>query len=513
MRATWTIGQKLTTGFAALLALLLVAFAVAAVSARASREGQREAAAVAARLRLASQVQALNADMFAAERALIVAGASGDAERLTWWHDRVKGSIEQAHARLAELQGMMASDQERQQTAKLAEGMKAWETGCLACHDETSDMSNPATMQRLSEKTQALMEANATLAEEIEQSQQAQFQAHSAELDAQAARSLWLLGAVLALGLFTGALVLRSVRSISRWLARTAAGLHENVAHVFDAASQMSAASQSLSQGASEQAASLEETSAAMNEMASMTSRNAEHASAVASLSSQAGDRVRAANQALSQMVASMASIEQSSAKVSKILRVVDEIAFQTNILALNAAVEAARAGEAGMGFAVVADEVRGLAQRSAQAARDTASLIEESMAATSQGQARVGEMSAAIQAVTDAIGQVRDLAAQVHQASAQQKQGFEQVTVSLQQIEKATQTTAASAEESAATSETLNAEAEQTLSSVDRLAAMVGAAGGAAATARKPAGRLIRWGRGSHGDEDDSPVSSRRAS
>jgi methyl-accepting chemotaxis protein len=243
-----------------------------------------------------------------------------------------------------------------------------------------------------------------------------------------------------------------------------------------------------------------------MNEMASMTARNTEHSAEVAALSAQAGDRVRAATATLSQMVASMASIEQSSGKVAKILRVVDEIAFQTNILALNAAVEAARAGEAGMGFAVVADEVRGLAQRSAQSARDTAALIEESMAATSQGQSKVSELTAAIDAVTQAIGQVQALAAQVHHASAQQKQGFEQVTVALHQIERATQTNAASAEESAATSETLNAEAEQTLANVDRLAAMVGAS--RAGSARKPEGRLIRWGGADRDAQDERQAS-----
>ncbi len=497
MRRSWTIGQKLNTGFAALFILLMVAFGVSALNTRASRAGQRDAVAGAARMRLASSVQTLNADMFAAERALIVASASGDTERMTWWHARVQGSIEQAHARLDELKGMMTTAQDRQQADRLTEGMKAWETGCLACHDESANVGDPATMQRLSQKTQALMEANARLAEAIEATQQEQFKAQAGTLEAESARSLWTLGAVLVLGLVAGGFVLTTVRSINRWLARTATGLHENVAHVFDAAAQVAAASQSLSQGASEQAASLEETSAAMHEMASMTTRNTEHSAAVASLSTQAGERVRAANAALSQMVASMAGIEQSSAKVAKILRVVDEIAFQTNILALNAAVEAARAGEAGMGFAVVADEVRGLAQRSAQSARDTAVLIEESMAATSQGQARVGEVAAAIEAVTAAIEQVRALAAEVQQASAQQKQGFDQVTTALQQIERATQTTAANAEESAATSETLNAEAEQTLSRVDRLAAMVGARREAGRATKAPA-QVIGWsGRG----------------
>ncbi|HXT68879.1 MAG TPA: methyl-accepting chemotaxis protein, partial [Vicinamibacterales bacterium] len=144
---------------------------------------------------------------------------------------------------------------------------------------------------------------------------------------------------------------------------------------------QVSTSSQSLSQGATEQAASLEETSASMEEMASMTRKNAENSQTAAGLMADVDTQVRNSNGALGDMVTSMSAIEESSQQVAKIIKTIDEIAFQTNILALNAAVEAARAGEAGMGFAVVADEVRNLAQRSAQAAKDTAGLIEASVA------------------------------------------------------------------------------------------------------------------------------------
>ena len=134
----------------------------------------------------------------------------------------------------------------------------------------------------------------------------------------------------------------------------------------------VSTSAQTLSQGATEQAASLEETSASMEEMASMTRQNAENSATAATLMGEVDTRVRESNQSLAELVTSMGSIQESSQRVAKIIKTIDEIAFQTNILALNAAVEAARAGEAGAGFAVVADEVRSLAQRSAQAARDT---------------------------------------------------------------------------------------------------------------------------------------------
>ncbi|HTU99185.1 MAG TPA: methyl-accepting chemotaxis protein [Luteitalea sp.] len=182
------------------------------------------------------------------------------------------------------------------------------------------------------------------------------------------------------------------------------------------------------------------------------------------------------ANSALGQMLESMAAIEESSDKVSKVIKTIDEIAFQTNILALNAAVEAARAGDAGTGFAVVADEVRALAQRSAQAARDTAILIEESIARSAEGQARAKEVSTAIQSVTATSCQIKELVDAVSTASAQQAQGIDQVSQAIAQMEQVTQTTAATAEESAAASEELNAQAEATMSTVATLGAMVGA-------------------------------------
>jgi methyl-accepting chemotaxis protein len=183
--------------------------------------------------------------------------------------------------------------------------------------------------------------------------------------------------------------------------------------------------------------------------------------------------------------VQSMSSIKDSSVKVSKIIKTIDEIAFQTNILALNAAVEAARAGEAGMGFAVVAGEVRNLAQRSAQASKDTAALIEESVTNAEQGSVKVEQVAATITQFTEAVGKVKIINDQVSHASRQQSQGIDQVSQAISQMEKVTQTTAASAEESAAASEELNAQAETTLSAVMELEAMVGGASAQPATAR----------------------------
>jgi methyl-accepting chemotaxis protein/methyl-accepting chemotaxis protein-1 (serine sensor receptor) len=164
---------------------------------------------------------------------------------------------------------------------------------------------------------------------------------------------------------------------------------------------------------------------------------------------------------------------------VAKIIKVLDEIAFQTNILALNAAVEAARAGEAGMGFAVVADEVRNLAQRCAQAAKDTAALIEESIVKSNDGKTKVDQVAVAIRAITEESAKVKTLVDEVSLGSQEQTRGIEQVAKALTQMEQVTQQSAAHAEESAAAAEELTAQASTLMEVVHQLSAMVGGLGG----------------------------------
>ena len=158
---------------------------------------------------------------------------------------------------------------------------------------------------------------------------------------------------------------------------------------------------------------------------------NAENSQSVADMVEDAGAQIAEANERLSEMLASMKDLDNSSSKISKIIRVIDEIAFQTNILALNAAVEAARAGEAGMGFAVVADEVRNLAQRCSQAAKDTSDLIEASIAQTANGSAKLDQVAAAVSNVTQTSQKIGALIAQVSTGSKEQTQGMAQVAQS----------------------------------------------------------------------------------
>jgi methyl-accepting chemotaxis protein len=285
----------------------------------------------------------------------------------------------------------------------------------------------------------------------------------------------WSISAVSLL--FGAGLALLMVRSINRVLRQAASELSQGAHQIAAAASQVSSSSQSLAQGASEQAASLEETSASTEEINAMARRNTENTAAAAGLVAQSQDKAVQTNQALDQTVSAMDEISAQSGKVAKIIKVIDEIAFQTNILALNAAVEAARAGEAGMGFAVVADEVRTLAQRCAQAARDTAVLIEESIAKSSGGKDKVDEVAEAIRAITGDSGKVKILVDEVNLGSQEQARGIDQIGKAIAQMEQVTQKTAASAEESAAAAEELNAQAESLKAIVQRLNVMVGVA------------------------------------
>ncbi|MEI6243568.1 MAG: methyl-accepting chemotaxis protein [Acidobacteriota bacterium] len=297
-------------------------------------------------------------------------------------------------------------------------------------------------------------------------------------LDASMLRVQWIVSLLL-LGAFVAMLVVSTVliRGLMAQMTSMTSSLRDGSEQVLSAAAQVSTSAQSLSQGATEQASSLEETSASMEEMASMTRKNSQNASDVAKLVVDVAGQVHDSNDALAGMVSSMAAIQESSNKVAKIIKTIDEIAFQTNILALNAAVEAARAGEAGMGFAVVADEVRNLAQRSAQAAKDTAGLIEESIARAQEGNTKVEDVARSIGSMTESITRVKGMVEEVRQASQQQTQGIDQVTLAITQMEKVTQTTAATAEESAAASEELNAQAETSMTIVRELELLVGSA------------------------------------
>ena len=263
--------------------------------------------------------------------------------------------------------------------------------------------------------------------------------------------------------------------SITRPVMRVIQRLNGGAAQTVNSAGQVSASSQVLAEGASEQAAAIEEASSSLEEMASMTRRNAENAQKANDLAKQARQAADKGSSDMQAMSSAMAAIKVSSDGIAKIIKTIDEIAFQTNILALNAAVEAARAGEAGMGFAVVAEEVRNLAQRSAQAAKETAAKIAGAIGTTTQGVEISSQVAQTLNEIVTKVRQVDELAAEVAGASREQTKGITQINQAVGQMDKVTQSNAASAEESAAAAQELNGQAEMMKQSVNELSHMVG--------------------------------------
>ncbi|PTX96673.1 hypothetical protein DB354_08450 [Opitutus sp. ER46] len=285
--------------------------------------------------------------------------------------------------------------------------------------------------------------------------------AKDAELNAPVWHMAKIVGLLGLAGIIVGgAVTMLIARTISRPLMRVAQELAEGASGTLGAAAQVSDSAQALAQGASEQAASLEETGASLEELESMTRGNTEGAQKAKGLAQSARASAETGATDMVEMERAMGAIKKSSDDIAKIIKTIDEIAFQTNILALNAAVEAARAGEAGAGFAVVADEVRTLAQRSANAAKETATMIDDAITNTAQGVTISGKVGKSLQEIVAHVRQLDEVAGEVATASIEQNTGIQQANTAVSQMDKVTQSNAASAEESAAAAEELNAQA-----------------------------------------------------
>ncbi|MGC4034289.1 MAG: methyl-accepting chemotaxis protein [Tepidisphaeraceae bacterium] len=265
-----------------------------------------------------------------------------------------------------------------------------------------------------------------------------------------------------------------TTRSMRRSLSRISLKLQAGAEQTRTTSIELTGAGRGLAKNASDQASSLEETGSALEEISSMTKRNADTAHQASTLTSSAKAISDRGNLAMAKMTTAIQDIHKASGETAKIVKTIDEIAFQTNLLALNAAVEAARAGEAGKGFAVVAEEVRNLAMRSAEAAKNTAALIDGSVQSAKAGVSIAGEVATNLTQITDATGKINLLVAEIAASCSEQSQGISEVNKAIQQMDKSTQANAATAEESASNAEELDRQGSQLLSIVHELTALV---------------------------------------
>lgn len=475
------IGAKLILGFAIMIALMgIIGFS-----------GYRSTAKINSNLkdifevRLPSINYLIQADrdlqqLLVAERSMIFANVKSEVfkQLVNDYHE----NLEQSQTRWEKYKALSATAEETGIIPKYDQAREAWKVISLKVVDgrvadtregrrEALDLTLGLALEKFEEMRgylDQLTEINLTIAKNAH--------ADAAETYRSTVISMF---AITGIGLLVGIFLMWLLgRGITKPLKAVILGLTEGSDQVASAAGQVAQASQSLAEGSSEQAASLEETSSSLEEMASMTKQNAENSSQADSLMQEANQVVKTANSSMAQLTGSMGDISSASEETSKIIKTIDEIAFQTNLLALNAAVEAARAGEAGAGFAVVADEVRNLAMRAADAAKNTAGLIEGTIKKIKDGSDLVTKTNDAFKEVSERSSKVGELVAEISAASNEQAHGIDQVNRAVTEMDKLTQQNAANAEESASASEEMNTQAVHMKTFVHDLGALVGGNG-----------------------------------
>jgi methyl-accepting chemotaxis protein len=475
MKLKSTMETKLMGGTIALIALAAVlGYSGLSSAGKFKDEFAKVAGPTVTKVVLADKIGSARTEMVSAQRGIVLSALTKDGAELEQNQQKFKQHLESIQQALDQIRPLLHKEEAKTLVADIAASVSEWQPHYEeVVQQAAAGHANEANRVR-KQATAPIYNKIAAATTRLQAIQMESLAEEKAGVDDQIASSRRIAMGLVALCVIAGLIVIAVVRGITRNIRRSIVQLAEGTEQVASAAVQVSSASQSLAQGASEQAASLEETSSSSEEISSMTRKNAENSKVAAEFTGQVDQRVGAANHTLGQMVASMSEINTSSEKVSKIIKVIDEIAFQTNILALNAAVEAARAGEAGMGFAVVADEVRNLAQRCAQAAKDTAALIEESMSKSHDGMGKLDQVAEAIRSITESASKVKTLVDEINLGSQEQARGIEQISKAISQMEQVTQKNAANAEESASASEELSGQAETMNSVVGQLQTMV---------------------------------------
>lgn len=475
MKSQMTIGKKLMLCFGGLL-VLVFGLAYSSLSAVDTLSDALGTALnqTTKKTELAGQIETSGAYLRNAQRGVILYSILNEPEMVEKNKLLFASHSERIVKLTSEIKPLLTSGSGGDSVEAIQTQINAWQP----LYQDVVMMSATARFTEINatlDKTVVIADQLQAACERLQQNQREHLAEAAKGGAAAASRSRWVAFTLILVCLTVGGVVVWVVLTVSRTLRHLAGDLIEGAEQVASAASQVSSSSQSLAQSSSEQAASLEETSASSEEINSMARKNGENSRGATDLVTQSQQKFIQTNRSLDQMVMAMADINTESNNISKIIRVIEEIAFQTNILALNAAVEAARAGEAGMGFAVVADEVRNLAQRCAQAAKDTTALIEKSIHKSNDGKVKVDQVAIAIRTITEESAKVKTLVDEVNLGSQEQTRGIEQIGKAIIRMEQVTQTTAANAEESAAAAEELNAQSEALKDIVARLTSLVG--------------------------------------
>ncbi|HEX4651922.1 MAG TPA: methyl-accepting chemotaxis protein [Granulicella sp.] len=472
---SWTVGKRLFSAFAVTFVLILCLLGLYVQQSRQSNQQlNRVLHTFNKKLEIANAIELATTDMQRAQGGMMLAYEAKDPASAPPVIKLYQDSSMKIDAALAAFEPLVATDSERSARNNVQANMAIWKPRFqeLVTICASGDLAKAYALRSQNKLVSAAMHSAARA---IVDEQERSLAAAQAESAVAVTHSLWLTVLAIIVSLVLGGLVYFQVDQITASLRQMVLQLDEGASELAEGANHISAASQTLAAGTSEQAFSIGETTAASEQISAMTRRNAENAAKASGLMQDTTTLVGDANRSLGQMQESMQAITQSSTKVGDIIKIIDQIAFQTNILALNAAVEAARAGEAGMGFAVVAGEVRNLAHRSAQAAKDTTVLIEESMARSHEGRSKLDLVSTSIHAITESSSQVKELVEEVKSGSLEQTKGIQLISTQMSTIEKITQSAAASAEEGAATGEQMQAQANSLHGIVRNLREMVG--------------------------------------
>jgi methyl-accepting chemotaxis protein len=494
MMKNWTIGKRIFAGFGAVLAIMAMLGTFTTVRLLAVRHDAHDIAGNLPMLRHMATLATGARDNMTIIYRHISAPTLAEKKQL---EEDMKAARAANSTALEEFTKLATEDEVKALLAELNSAREVYgkkRTELLeASRAATTPEESAVVLGRARDELQPLVTRYANSINAIWEREEAE-SLKSADAIAEASSRTTLLTIIaVAIALAAGAMIsFGLVRGITSVLRRVSQELGDGSRQVVAAATQVASAAQSLAQGASEQAAAIEETSASIEQMSSVTLHNADNADKVNQLARQARDAAEKGAGDMTNMSEAMVAIQSGSDDIARIIKTIDEIAFQTNILALNAAVEAARAGEAGRGFAVVAEEVRGLAHRSAQAARESATRISDAVDRTHQGVAISSQVGEALTEIVAHVRHVDELAASVASASREQSQGISQVNLAVGQMDKVTQSNAAGAEESASAAEELNAQAEAMRVTVLELERLAGCGGNATPPAAAPKKRTV---------------------